>query len=349
MKLAQIAGLAGMSALIAGVVIACSPTAEPAPEGDKPGSATTTKVDYSGQALAIDGSGTVYPIGAAAAELFKEKNGEVNITVGKAGTGGGFKMFIKGETGISNASRPIKEDEVKSLEEAKIEFLEVPIALDGLCVIVNPKNEWLKSITIEQLNKIWNKDSKVKKWNEVDPSWPAEDIKLYGPTDAHGTYEYFNEVVNGKKDNVRPDYSQNAEYDPLVQGVANEPHALGYVGFAYYMQNKDKVRAVPIDGGKGAIEPTKETIVDGTYSPFGRPLFMYVNKAKMGESSLLKGFIEFMLSPDGAAAVEAGDYLPLPADATDLIKARFEAGTTGSIFNKAGAGQSVTAVLTASK
>ncbi|MFM9871834.1 MAG: PstS family phosphate ABC transporter substrate-binding protein [Fimbriimonadaceae bacterium] len=350
MKLAHIAGFAGISALLAGIVIACSPTAEPkADGGETPGTTSGMKADYSGQSLAIDGSGTVYPIGAAAAEMFKEKNPDVKITVGKAGTGGGMKMFIKGETGISDASRPIKDDEIKSLEEAKIEFIEVPIALDGLCVIVNPKNTWLKSITIEQLNKIWNKDSKVKMWNEVDPTWPAEEIKLYGPTDAHGTYEYFNEVVNGKKDNVRPDYSQNAEYDPLVQGVANEPHALGYVGFAYYMQNKEKIRAVPIDGGKGAVEPTKETIVDGTYSPFGRPLFMYVNKAKMTESSLLKDFMSFMLSPDGSAAVEAGDYLPLPADAIEMIKARFEAGTTGSIFNKAEAGQSVTAVLTANK
>jgi phosphate transport system substrate-binding protein len=346
MKLAHIAGFAGISALIAGVVIACSPTTPDTKGGE---TSSAPKADYTGQSLAIDGSGTVYPIGAAAAELFKEKNGEVNITVGKAGTGGGFKMFIKGETGISNASRPIKEDEVKSLEEAKIDFLEVPIALDGLCIIVNPKNQWLKSITVEQLNKIWNKDSKVKMWSEVDPSWPAEEIKLYGPTDAHGSYEFFNEVVNGKKDNVRPDYSQNAEYDPLVQGVANEANALGYVGFAYFVQNSDKIRAVPIDAGKGAIEPTKETIVDGSYSPFGRPLFMYVNKAKMEESSLLKNFVAFMLSADGAAAVEAGDYLPLPADATEMIKARFEAGTTGSIFNKAEPGQSVTSILSASK
>ncbi|ARU42393.1 hypothetical protein CCB80_15040 [Armatimonadetes bacterium Uphvl-Ar1] len=333
MKLTKISALIGLSAIVLGLMVGCSGTeSKTETSGTGSESKTETKAaDYSGQSLAIDGSGTVYPIGAALAELFGQG---AEITVGKAGTGGGMKMFIKGETAITNASRPIKDDEVAELAKAGIEFIEVPVALDGLCIIVNPKNEWLKSITIEQLNKIWNQDSKVKMWNEVDPSWPAEEIKLYGPTDAHGSYEYFNEVVNGKKDNVRPDYSLNAEYEPLVTGVANEPNALGYVGFSYYIQNSDKIRAVPVDSGKGAIEPTKESIVDGTYSPFSRPLFMYVNKAKMDSSSLVKDFVLFALSENGAKAVEAADYLPLPTEAAEIIKTRTEAETTGSIFNK---------------
>lgn len=348
MKLAHIAGIAGISAILTGIIIGCNPPAagSTTPAG---GSTTgsTTKADYSGQALAIDGSGTVYPIAAAAAELFNGEIGKAEITVGKAGTGGGMKMFIKGETGITNASRPIKEDEVADLEKAGIEFIEVPVALDGLCVIVNKENTWLKSITIEQLHKMWAQDSTVKMWSDVDPTWPKEEIKLYGPTDAHGTYEYFNEVVNGKKDNVRPDYSMQAEYDPLVQGVANEKNALGYVGFAYYTQSQDKVRAIPVDGGKGAVEPTEETISNGTYAPFGRPLFMYVNKAKMSESKLLADFVQFIIGEHGPEAVKAGDYLPLPTDVYPMVKTRIDAGTTGSIFNKAAAGMSVSDVLKA--
>ena len=350
MKITQITALAGLTALIIGLMAGCGSSA-PTTTGTS-GSSTsgaTTAADYSGQSLAIDGSGTVYPIGAALAELFNADGASAKITVGKAGTGGGMSMFIKGETDITNASRPIKEDEVAELEKAGIEFIEVPVALDGLCIIVNPKNEWLKSITIEQLNKIWNQDSKVTMWNEVDPSWPAEKINLYGPTDAHGTYEYFNEVVNGKKDNVRPDYSMQAEYEPLVTGVANEPNALGYVGFSYYIQNKDKVRAVPVDGGKGPIEPTKESIVDGTYAPFSRPLFMYVNKAKMDSSSLVKDFVMFALGEQGAAAVEAADYLPLPTEAAEMIKARTTAEKTGSLFNSAASGMSIIDILKAAQ
>lgn len=347
MKLAHIAGIAGISAILAGLLIGCNSPAESETTGSTGSTegSSSAKADYTGQSLAIDGSGTVYPIAAAAVELFQGDAGKVDMTANKAGTGAGMKMFIKGEIAIATASRPIKEDEIADLEKAGIEFIEMPVALDGLCVIVNKENTWLKSITIEQLHKIWAQDSKVMKWNEVDPSWPAEDIKLYGPTDAHGSWEYFNEVVNGKKDNVRPDYSAQAEYDPLVQGVANEKNALGYVGFAYYEQNMDKIRAVPVDGGKGAIEPSKDSISDGTYSPFGRPLFMYINKAKMGESTLVADFVKFMLGEQGTEAVVAGDYLPLPTDVASMVKTRVEAATTGSIFTKAAPGASVADVL----
>lgn len=351
MKLVKIAGLAGTTLLLAGMIAAfagCAPETKGG-ESSTTGSTAQTggqsKADYSGQELSIDGSGTVFPIAAAATELFNSTMGQAKITVGKSGTGSGMKMFVKGEIGIADASRPIKADEIAELEKAKIEFIEMPVALDGLCIIVNKENTWLKSITIEQLHKIWDKDSKVKMWSEVDPSWPKEEIKLYGPTDAHGTYEYFNEVVNGKKDNVRPDYSQQSEYDPLIAGVAGEKNSLGYVGFAYFDGNKDKVRAVPVDGGKGPVEPSEASITDGTYSPFGRPLFMYVNKAKMGESKLLADFVAFMLGEHGSEAVKAGDYLPLPADIAAMVKARVDAGTTGSIFSSAAPGASVADIL----
>lgn len=344
------AGIAGTALLFAGLLAVgtgCSQQADSGATGSS--QSGSAKADYASQELTIDGSGTVFPIAAAATELFNSAMGQAKITVGKSGTGSGMKMFIKGEIGIADASRPIKADEIAELDKAKIEFIEMPVALDGLCIIVNAQNTWLKSITIDQLHKIWDKDSKVTKWNEVDPSWPAEDIKLYGPTDAHGTYEYFNEVVNGDKNNVRPDYSQQAEYDPLIAGVAGEKNGLGYVGFAYYDANKDKVRAVPVDGGKGPVDPSAESISDGTYSPFGRPLFMYVNKAKMGESKLLADFVAFMLGENGAEAVTAGDYLPLPAEVAAMVKARVESGTTGSLFSSAAPGTSVADVLKAAK
>lgn len=344
MKLIQIAAIAGLAVLFTVLVIGCNPPAEPT-TGETGNPSSAAKADYSGQKLDIDGSGTVYPIGAAFTEMFLGANPGVEITVGKAGTGAGMEKFEKGETMISNASRPIKDSEMEKLAAAGIEFIEVPIAYDGICIVVNPKNTWLKSITIEQLNKMWNQDSKVKMWSDVDPTWPKEEIKLYGPTDAHGTYEYFNEVVNGKKDNVRSDYSQQAEYDTLITGVANEPNALGYVGYAYVEQNMDKLRIIPVDGGKGPITPSKDTIIDGTYAPFSRPLFMYVSKKAMDSSSLCKDFVMYCLGENAAAGVEAAQYIPFPTQTYGLIKARVEKGMTGSLFSKAEPGKTLDEVL----
>jgi phosphate transport system substrate-binding protein len=353
MTLSQLTKMAGTAVIASLILVGCGPTTEaPAGEtkttGSEPTSATA-KADYGDQTLDIDGSNTVFPVASAFVELFSMDKGEAKITVSKAGTGAGMEKFAKGEVGIANASRPIKEDEIAEITKAGIEFIEAPIALDGLCIVVSNENTWLKSITIEQLNKIWNKDSKVKMWNEVDPSWPKEEIKLYGATDAHGTYEYFNEVINGKKDNVRADYSAQAEYDPLVQGVANEKNSLGYVGFAYYIESKDKIRAVPVDAGKGAIEPTEATIIDGTYAPLSRPLFVYINKAKLTESTLLKDFVAYMFGDKNADGVTGGDYIPLPAETLGLVKARVEAQKTGSIFSKPEAGKSMFELLTAAQ
>ncbi|MDI9635657.1 PstS family phosphate ABC transporter substrate-binding protein [Geitlerinema splendidum] len=285
--------------------------------------------------LTIDGSGTVFPIGAALAEMFNASNPDVNITVGNAGTGAGFEKFAKGEIEISNASRPVKDSELKKLQEAGVEFYELPVAYDGLCIIIHPSNTWLKSITLEQLNKIWDKDSKVKMWSDVDPTWPKQEIKLYGATSAHGTYEYFNEVVNGDKENVRADYSQQAEYDPLIQGVANEPSALGYVGYAYALDNASRVKTIPIDSGKGAITPSEATILDGSYAPFSRPLMMYVSKKAYDSNPAVKAFTEFALTAEGGEAVKAAGYVPLASDTLMLIQARLQAGRTGSILSGA--------------
>lgn len=344
MKLMQLATLAGVSLTICALLAGCNPGAKEETGGPKSVTPTESK-NYSTSRLNIDGSGTVYPIAAAFAEMFQSENNSAQITVGKAGTGAGFEKFSKGEIDIADASRPIKSDEVDKLKAAGIDFIELPVAYDGICIIVHPSNTWLKSITIEQLHKIWDHDSKVTMWSDVDPSWPKEKIKLYGPTDAHGTYEYFNEVVNGKKDNVRADYSQQAEYDPLIQGVANEKQAMGYVGYAYAEQNMEKVRIVPVDNGSGPVEPTPETIASGTYAPFSRPLFMYVNAKSLNDNPLVKDFAMFAVGDKAAEGVKAAQYIPFSSETYAEVRKHLESGKTGSLFNQPHEGKTVSQVL----
>ena len=242
----------------------------------------------------VDGSGTVYPIVAGFGELVWDEHKRLRISVGASGTGAGFKKFIAGDIDISNASRPIKDKEIAALAEAGIGFVEIPIAFDGLTIIVNPKNDWVDTLTLAQLNKIWDKDSKVSRWSDIDPSFPNAEINLYGPTSAHGTYEYFNEAVNGDSENTRQDYSQSAEYNALIQGVSSDKNALGYVGYAYVESNIDKIKVLGVDSGSGPIKPTKETIQSGTYSPLARPLLMYI-RADALEKPAVSAFMEFSL------------------------------------------------------
>lgn len=291
-----------------------------------------------GTAFNIDGSNTVYPIMEAATDQFKAVD-KTPITVGKAGTGAGMKKFIAGEIDIADASRPIKKDEDAKLKEAKKDYIEVAVAYDGLCIVVNPKNTWLKSITVDQLHKIWDKDSKVKTWSEVDPSWPATEIKLVGPTSAHGTYEYFNEVVNKDGKNTRQDYSQQAEYDGVVGVVGRDENALGYMGYSYAELNAEKVRVVPVDAGKGPMTPTKETILDGTCAPFCRPLLIYVDVKALETKDSVKKFLEFILDPKNAkqAVTDAG-YVPLPDELYKFGLDRISKKTVGSLTMAAAPG-----------
>lgn len=298
--------------------------------------------------IEIAGSSTVYPIAGAMTELFEEVAPDVRVTVASTGTGSGMEAFAKGELDIANASRPIKQSEIEALEEAGIEFFEVPVAYDGICILVNPENSVVEQVTIEQLNKVWDKtaEGSTPMWSDMDASWPAEEIKLYGPTSVHGTYEYFNETVNGDGDNVRQDYSQQAEYDTLITGISNTPNAFGYVGYAYYAQNTDKVKAIPVVAGNGSVVmPSTETIADGTYAPFGRPLMIYVNKKSYDEKPQVKAFVDFLFSQGGKDAVEASGYVVLPDATLDLIKARLEAGTAGSILSGAPAAMSLDQLL----
>ncbi len=340
MSIPSIVKIFGATVAASLLLIGCGASGGGSAAGGTSTSGAAAGTSVSGK-LNIDGSNTVSPIATALVELYNAENKDVEISVGSAGTGAGMGKFEKGEIEIANASRPIKDSEIEKLAAAKIDFMEIPIAHDGICIVVNPQNEWLKDITIEQLNKIWNKDSKVKMWSDVDPSWPAEPIQLYGPTDAHGTYEFFNEVVNGDKENVRPDYSQQAQYDTLITSVANEKNALGYVGFAFVEQNRDKLRVVPVNG----LEPTAETILDGSYKPFSRPLFMYVSAKAYTENPAAKSFVEFALGAKNAEAVQAAGYVPMSGENLAAVKARVDAGKTGSIFSTAAAGLSVSEVL----
>lgn len=309
--------------------------------GCNSGSETTTKEGsttggeapaVSGGEIKIDGSSTVYPIAAALVESYKMKVGDKapSMSVSQAGTGAGFKKFAGGDLDIATASKPISEDQMKACADGGVEFVELPIAYDGLSIVVHKDNTWVKSITTEQLKKIWDKDSTVKMWSDVDPSWPKEPIQLFGPTSDHGSYEYFNEVINGDKKNSRQDYQQNNDYNTMIAGVANNKNAFAYVGYAYVMQNQGQIKVVPVDAGSGAVAPSEATIVDGTYAPLSRPLMLYANKKSL-ERPEVKGFLEFALK-EGSEAVAATNYVALPSELYAKVLARLEAGKTGTVF-----------------
>lgn len=302
----------------------------PAPEGAK----------VAGD-IKIDGSTTVYPISEILAEDFKEANPETNATVGKVGTGSGIKKFIAGEIDIAGASRPIKADEDSKLKAAGLDYLEIPIAYDGVSVVVNPQNNWVTDFKVAELQKAFAPDSTVTTWKDINPAWPADKINFYGPSENHGTYEYFTEEIVGKKNEIRKDYQSNQEYTAVIQGISGDKNGIGYVGFNYYDENKDKVKAATIEG----VSVSPETIENGTYKPLSRPLFLYVSKKSYAEKPQVKAFVDYILSDAGAAAVTEAKYVKLPADAVAAVKKRVEAGTVGSAFMSAPAGSKITDVL----
>ena len=260
----------------------------------------------------IDGSSTVYPITEAAAAAFKKIYPSVNITVGKSGTGGGFKRFNKGDTDISDASRPIKGKEYKACTKNKVTFLEVPVAYDGLTVVVHKDNTFLKEMTVDHLKKIFLEGSAVETWDKVDPSFPNKKIKIFAPGTDSGTFDYFKEVVAGKKGAIRSDMSTSENDDVLVNGVAGDVNAIGFFGAAYYFQNKDKLRAVAITNPKTGktVLPSDKTIEDGSYAPFSRPLFIYINQKAVNEPQIEK-FVDFYIVKAADFARQVG-YVALP-------------------------------------
>ena len=282
----------------------------------------------------IDGSSTVYPITEAAAEEFaSQSGGKVRITVGISGTGGGFKKFVRGETDIQDASRPILEKEMADAKASGVEYIELPIAFDALTVMVNPKNTWVDHFTVEELKKIWEPaaQGKVMKWSDVRSGWPNAPLKLYGAGADSGTFDYFTEATVGKAKSSRGDYTASEDDNVLVQGIASDPNALGYFGYAYYASNKSKLKAVPIvnPGGK-PIAPSEESVMDASYAPLGRPIFLYVNKKSLQRPEV-RSFIEFYLK-NGADLTKDVKYIPLPDSAYEKGLSRLSEGKTGSAF-----------------
>ncbi|NQV24901.1 MAG: PstS family phosphate ABC transporter substrate-binding protein [Rhodopirellula sp.] len=290
-----------------------TPTAESDLEsGSTTGSGAETPSDGASdngqKRVLIDGSSTVYPISQAVAEEFQASHPNVKVVVGTSGTGGGFKKFIAGETDINDASRPIKEKEAAHCKDNGIEYIELKVAIDGISVVVNPENDWCKALTVAQLKKLWEPGSTVTKWSELDPSWPAEEIRLFGPDTDSGTFDYFTDVICGEEGASRTGYTPSTDDNVLVRGVSGEKYSLGYFGFAYYLENAAKLRAVPVSATEDvadAVAPTPETIEGGTYTPLSRPLFLYVNKAKLARPELAE-FLTYYLEKGQDLVGEVG-------------------------------------------
>ncbi len=256
--------------------------------------------------IVVDGSSTVAPITQAVAEEFAKENTEVNVSVGISGTGGGFKKFVKGEIDISDASRQIKPEEAEEAKKNGIEYFELKIGLDGLTVVTNKDNTWAKDMSVEDLKKIWSDGSTIKTWKDVNPTWPAEPIKLYGPDQDSGTYDYFIEEVIGKEGKIRKDYSPSSDDNQLVQGVEGDKGSLGFFGYAYYLEQKDKMNALAING----VVPSDETVKQGTYKPLSRPLYIYINKKAFSEKPQVKAFVQFYIK-NASELVKSVGYISL--------------------------------------
>ncbi len=275
------------------------------------------------QAITVDGSSTVYPISQAVAEAYKANKPGIEISVGLAGTGGGFKKFALGDLDICDASRPIRDSEKEACEKAGVKFLELEVAIDALTVVVNPANDWVPCLSVSQLKKIWEPDSKVTKWNEIDPNWPDHKIELFGADTDSGTFDYFTEAVVGKAKQSRTDYTGNSNDNVLVQGVADEKYALGYFGYGYYAENPDRLKAVAIkaaDDGE-CVLPSAETVDNNTYVPLSRPLYIYVNKQSLTRPEVAE-YVQFYLSEAGQKLVTERKFLLMKANVQKVMQDR---------------------------
>ena len=274
---------------------------------------TNGKVAMEGT-IKVDGSSTVFPVTEAVAEEFRTAQPKVKVTIGVSGTGGGFKKFSRGETNISNASRPIKDKEKKACAENNINYLELEVAYDGLAVLVNPANDWVDNFTLEELKKIWEPaaQGKIMKWNQIRPEWPNEEIHLFGPGVASGTYDYFTEAIVGKSGSSRGDFTASEDDHVLVQGIAGDKYSLGFFGLAYYSENKDKLTLIGVNNGEEVVKPTLETVSNGTYRPLSRPLFIYVNSTSVKSPEVIE-FVNFYLENAGELSKDVG-YIPLPSE-----------------------------------
>ncbi|MGQ9657458.1 MAG: phosphate ABC transporter substrate-binding protein PstS family protein [Fimbriimonadales bacterium] len=302
----------------------------------KSGSSSATGDSSLSGTIRIDGSSTVLPISEAVAEEFAKQYPKVLPTVGKSGTGGGFKKFANGEVDITGASRPIRPDEDALCKQNGIEYIEIPVAYDAMAVVVNPENSWCDSLTVAELKKIWEPaaQGKITNWSQVRPSFPNERLVLFGAGTDSGTFDYFTAAIVGKEKASRGDYTGSEDDDILVQGVARTKGALGYFGLAYYENNTDKLKLVAIDNGNGPVLPSRETVIDGSYQPLARPLFIYVN-IKALERPEVAEFVKFYIQNSSKLADEVG-YIGLPDRVIALIMERFEKRIPGSAFGAGG-------------
>jgi len=287
------------------------------------------------QVIKIDGSSTVYPITEGVAEDFQKlKKNVIKVTVGISGTGGGFKKFCRGETDIQDASRPILEKEMADCRAAGVEYVELPVAFDALTVVMNPKNTFLKSITVDELKKIWEPaaQGKIMRWNQVNPAWPDAPIKLFGAGSDSGTFDYFTEAINGKSKASRGDFTASEDDNVLVQGVAQDVNAIGYFGYAYYAENQQRLKAVPIieKAGKPAVAPSEASVLDGSYQPLSRPIFIYVNVKSLAKPEV-REFTEYYLKNSAKIAKEV-KYVPLPDKAYTIGLEHIAKGKKGTVF-----------------
>ena len=306
----RLSGLMLLVAALAAFVAACGdPT--PTPTSQPRTAATPTPMapaTLSGT-IQIDGSSTVFPVTQAVAEEFRKEQPNVQVNVAVSGTGGGFKRFTVGETDVSNASRPIKESEAEAAASNGIEFIEMRVGTDGLSVMVNPSNDFVDCLTVEELNEVWKPGSTIDNWQDVRAGFPDQRLRLYGPDTDSGTFDYFTEEVNGEAQVSRADYTASADDNVLVQGIAGDRGSLGYFGYAYYQENKDSLKIVAIDNGSGCVTPEPSTIEDGSYTPLSRPLFIYVNVKSLEKPEVL-AFVEYYMDHGYQLTGEEG-YVPV--------------------------------------
>lgn len=302
---------------IAILTVSCGPKSDKEAESN-----TDTK--FQGE-IKIDGSSTVYPITEAVAEEFRAGQPDVKVTVGVSGTGGGFKKFSRGETDINDASRPIKEQEASACKENNISYVELKVAYDGLVIVVNKENTWVDHFTVEELKKIWEPEAqeKITMWNQIRPTWPKEKFSLYGPGVASGTYDYFTEAIVGKSGASRGDYTASEDDNVLVQGTSGDKNGLAFFGLAYYEENKDKLKLVGVDNGKGVVLPSIATVKDGTYAPLSRPVFVYVTDAAAKRPEV-SSFVNFYLKNAPTLVPDVG-YIPLNDNEYAAEVTKFEA------------------------
>ena len=305
---------AGIVAGLAAVAAACGGADAGGGSGGGSGLSGTIK---------IDGSSTVAPLSEAAAELFQEEHGDVRVTVGTSGTGGGFEKFCNGETDISDASRAIKDEEIEACKANGVEYEELMVALDGLSVVVSPENDWVECLTVEQLTKIWAPGSTVANWKEVDPKFPDEKLELFGAGTDSGTFDYFTEAVNGEEGASRTDYNATEDDNVTVNGVSGTRGGLGYLGLSYVEQNENRLKSVKIDGGDGCVEASAETVQDGTYKPLGRALFVYPS-AKALDRPEVKAFLDFYIA-ESVAIAEQALFVPMTEEQQSDAAAKIEA------------------------